>query len=213
MAITSSKFNSMFDNPRIRPVVLTIAVVGLLLSVVFGGACIATQKDASQQDAGDRYSWKGDFSVLVGEIRNEFPAAFSEAEIVDAGHGWISFAGSPPDGALAAIDLFDSSRSGVSIDVRTGQVFTEVELQRAISAAQHAVYEMTEVRESITRFDSEQGRITTTVALGGNVSYSVLDELKLAGETAIADATHPEFMNNIVYSVIRSDTQSSIVLE
>jgi hypothetical protein len=81
---------------------------------------VADQFGISLQEAIDRYAWNDNFSLLVAKIRSEFPGAYADSAIGDAGGAWIAFVGSAPDAALDMIDIFESSHSGVTIEVRTG---------------------------------------------------------------------------------------------
>lgn len=169
---------------------------------------IAIQKGLTLEEAIDRYAWNDNFSLLAAKIRSDFPAAFAGAEIVDTGGAWIGFAGPAPEEALDIIDLFSSSHSAVSVEVRTGIKFTEAELQKAIPAAHYAVYESPEVRDATTSFDVATGRITTTVILESTASDSVLDDLRAAAKKSIIDATRADFLNSITYFVVRSNSES-----
>ncbi len=164
---------------------------------------VANQFGITLQEAIDRYAWRDNFSLAVTKIREAAPAAFAGAEIEDDGHAWVAFAGPAPDAALDIIDLFNSSQSGVSVEVRTGMEFTEEELEKAIPAAHYAVYEAPEVRDATTSFDSATGRITTTVMLESTASDSVLNDLRAAAVKAIIDATRADFLDSITYSVVR----------
>ncbi len=166
---------------------------------------VASQFGISLQEAIDRYGWNDNFALAVSKIREAAPEAFTGAEIVDGGHAWVGFAGGVPQAALDIIDTFTSSHSGVSVEVRTGLGFTEVEIQSAIQAVHSAVFESPEVREAGTSFDFATGQITTTVVLESTASDSALDDLRNVAATKLTDATRADIVNSITTSVVRSD--------
>ena len=79
---------------------------------------IASQEGISLQDAIERYAWNDNFALAVAKIREASPEAFAGAEIIDAGHAWVAFAGRVPELALDMIDTFSSSHKGVSVEMR-----------------------------------------------------------------------------------------------
>lgn len=166
---------------------------------------IAGQEGISLQDAIDRYAWNDNFALAVARIREASPEAFADAAIIGADRAWIAFKGSAPKEALDIIDIFTSSHSSVSVEVRTGSCFTEAELQSAIEAVHYAVLESPYVLDASTWFDTETGRITTTVALKSTASASVLDDLGAIAEKALTDATRADILNCITISVVRSN--------
>ena len=166
---------------------------------------VADQYGISLQEAIERYAWNDNFSEAVSRVREAAPAAFAGAEIVDADHAWVAFAGQPPKTALDIIDTFTSSYSGVSVEVRTNQGFTEAELKKAIPAVHYAVLEAPEVLDASTSFDSATGQIRTVVVLDSTASASVLDDLGAVAVKSLTDATRPDILNSITISVVRSD--------
>ncbi len=168
---------------------------------------VASQEGISLQTAIDRYAWNDNFALAVAKIREASPAAFAGAEIVDAGHAWVSFTGPAPEAALDIVDTFTSSHSGVSVEVHTGLGFGEVELQRAIEAVHYAVLEAPEVRDASTSFDSATGQIRTTVVLESTASDSVLVDLRAVAAKNLIDATRTDILNSITASVVRSDRE------
>lgn len=165
---------------------------------------IAEQKGMTFKDAIDRFAWNDNFSLAVQKIREASPEAFAGAEIVDAGHAWVAFADSAPEAALDWIDVFSSSHKAISVEVRTGLGFTEVELEKAVPAAHYAVFEAPEVRDAVTRFDYATGQITTRVVLDNAVSATVIDDLQAAGAKGLTDATRADILGSITNSVVRS---------
>ncbi len=168
---------------------------------------VADQKGISLQTAIDRYAWNDNFALAVTKIREAFPAAFARAEIVDAGHAWVGFAGSAPEGALAFIDTFSSSYGNISVEVRTNLGFTEAELQRAIEAAHYAVLNADGVSDASTSFDFATRQITTSVVLESTPSNSVLSDLQAIAAKNLIDATRTDILNSIMSSVAHSAHQ------
>jgi hypothetical protein len=93
---------------------------------------LADQRGVSLQEVVDRYGWNDNFALAVGEIRRVASAAFTGAEIVDATHAWVAFSGAVPSQARQIVDEFTTHFPRVSIEVRTGSGFTEVELERYV---------------------------------------------------------------------------------
>ena len=166
---------------------------------------VADQYGIPLQEAIERYAWNDNFSQAVSRISEAAPGAFAGAEIVDAGHAWVAFAGLPPKGAFDFIDTFTSRHSGVSVEVRTYQGFTKAELEKAIPAVHYAVLEAPEVLNASTSFDSATGQIRTVVVLDSTASESVLDDLQAVAVKSLTDATRADIINSIAVSVIRSD--------
>lgn len=165
---------------------------------------IARQKGISLQAAIDRYAWNDNFALVVAKIREAFPADFTEAAIVDAGHAWVAFAGPVPEAAREMIYAWDKSHSRVSVEVRSNLGFSELEKQRAIEAVHYAVVKAPEVRDAVTRFDFATGQITTTVVLEDTASDTVLDDLRAKATKALIDATRPDILNYIKIDVAYS---------
>ena len=165
----------------------------------------ADQKGISLQEAIDRYAWNDNFSLAVSGIRQAFPEDFTGSEIVDAGHAWVGFSGSAPEGLGEMIERFTSSHSGVSVEVRTNLGFTEVEKKRALEAVHFAVMETPEVLDAVTYFDFETHQIRSTVLLKGTASDSVLDDLNALATESLTDAIREDILNSITISVVRSE--------
>jgi len=168
---------------------------------------VAGQEGISLQEDIDRYAWNDNFALAVTMIREASPEAFADAAIVDANHAWVAFTGSAPKEALDIIYIFTGSHSSVSVEVRTGSCFTEAELQSAIEAVHYAVLESPDVLDASTWFDTETGRITTTVVLESTASASVLDDLGAVAGKALTEATRADILNCITTSVVRSNIQ------
>ena len=164
---------------------------------------VADQRGISLQAAIDRYAWNDNFALAVATIREAAPGAFAGAEIVDAGHAWVGFAGRAPDAALDILDTFSSSHRAVSVEVRTDLGFTEVEIEKAIEAVHYSVLEAPEVRDAFTSFEFAKGEIRTRVVLESPASDSVLDDLRAAAVKNLTDATRADILNTITLSVVR----------
>ena len=165
---------------------------------------IADQKGISLQEAIDRYAWNDNFSLAVSRIREASPETFAGAEIVDGANAWIGFTERPPEAALAIIELFRSSHSGVSVEFSTDQRVTEAELQDAIPAVHYAVYESPEVRDAATGFDSATGQIRSIVVLESTASDSILDDLRAIATERLIAVTRPDILDSISVSVVIS---------
>ena len=165
---------------------------------------IADQKGISLQEAIDRYAWNNNFSLAVSRVRAAAPGTFAGAEIVDGAHAWIAFTGRPPKAALDIIELFRSSHSGVSVEVRTDLAFSEAELEEAIPAVHYAVLKASGVLDANTSFDSATGQIRTIVVLEDTASDSLLDDLRTIATKRLIDVTRPDILDSISISVVRS---------
>ena len=165
---------------------------------------VADQYGISLQEAIDRYAWNDNFSLAVSKIRVAAPATFAGAEIVDGSHAWIAFAGPPPKAALDIIDIFTSSHSGVSVEVRTGQSVTAAELETAIPAVHYAVFKAPGVLNASTSFESATGEIVAVVVLESTASDSVLDDLQAIAEKRLIEVTRPDILDSISISIVRS---------
>ena len=165
---------------------------------------VADRKGISLQEAIDRYAWNDNFALAVSKIREEAPATFAGAEIVDGAHAWVAFTGRPPRAALDIIEFFRSSHSGVSVEVRTDLGFSEAELEEGIPAVHYAVLKATEVLDASTSFDSATGQIRTIVVLENTASDSVLDDLRAIATKRLIDVTRPDILDSITISVVRS---------
>ena len=166
---------------------------------------IADRKGISLQEAIDRYAWNDNFALAVSKIREAAPATFAGAEIVDGAYAWIAFTARPPKAALDIIELFRSSHSGVSVEVRTDLEFSEAELEEAIPAVHYAVLKAHGVLDANTSFDSATGQIRTIVVLESTASDSVVDDLRAIAEKRLIDVTRPDIFDSITISVVRSE--------
>ena len=166
---------------------------------------MASRAGMSLQDAIDRYAWNDNFALAVSKIREAVPGDFTGAEVVDAGNAWVAFAGDAPQAALDIIDIFTSSHSGVAAEVRTGEGFTETELQKAIEAAHFAVHKASEVSDAITTFDFATGQIKSTVVMSSTISDTVIEDLRTLARTKVTDATRADILDSITADVARSE--------
>jgi len=166
---------------------------------------IATQKGLSLQAAIDRYGWNDNFALAVARIREAAPGAFAGAEIVDADHAWVAFAGRAPDTALEVIGSFIRSHGGVLVEVRTDLGFTEEELQKAIEVVHFAVLHNPGVRNASTSFDYATGQITVTVVLDDIVLDSFLEDLRAVAAKNLSDEGMAVVLGSISVSLVRFD--------
>ena len=169
---------------------------------------IALQKGITLQVAIERYAWNDDFALEVSKIREAFSAEFTGAEIVDAGHAWVAFAGPAPSVASEMIAAWDANHSGISVEVRTNLGFNELEKDKAIQAFHFAVYEAPEVLDVVTGYSFATGQITTTVVLEDTASDAVVDDLRAMATTSLINATSADILDSITASVVRSTRQS-----
>ncbi len=70
---------------------------------------ISNRYGIALQEAVNRYSWYNDFARTLERIRKLAPAALDGAEIVDADHARVDFAGQPTKPALDIIEIFKSN--------------------------------------------------------------------------------------------------------
>ena len=165
---------------------------------------IADQKGITLQDAIDHYAWHDNFALAVSKIREVAPDAFTGAEIIDDTNAWVAFVGPAPQAASAFLNTFNSSHSDVSVEVRTGATFTEVELENGIKAAHYAVMEESEVLDASTSFDVSTSKITTVVVLEDTTPDSVLSDLRAIAKAGLTTATRADILNGITVSVSKS---------
>lgn len=168
---------------------------------------LAEQRGISLREAIDRYAWNDNFALAVQMISEAAPDAYTGAEIVDADHAWIAFAGDVPQDAREMIDAFAVGRRGVSIELRRNLGFTEVELQRAIEAIHYAILARPEVREAATTFDFETGEITTWVVLEASAPDSAFGTLELIATNSLIDAVGVGIVDRITALILRSDAE------
>ena len=165
---------------------------------------VADQYGMTLQEAFDRYAWNDNFSRAVSRVREAAPETFAGAEIVDGSHAWIAFAGPPPKAAFDIIDIFTTSHSGVSVEVRTSQSVTAAELETAIPAVHYAVFKAPGVLNANTSFDTATRQIEMLVVLESTASDSVLDDLRTIAEKRLIEVTRPDILDDISISIVRS---------
>ena len=165
---------------------------------------IADREGISLQEAIDRYAWRDNFSLAVSRVRDVAPEIFAGAEIVDDSNAWIAFVEQPPKAALDILDIFKSSHSSISVEVRTSASITEAELQKAIPAVHYAVFRSPGVRNASTSFDSSTAQIRTVVVLELTASPFVLDDLRAIATQRLIEETRPNILDSISVSVVRS---------
>ena len=165
---------------------------------------MADQEGISLQEAIDRYAWRDNFSLAVSRIREATPEVFAGAEIVDDSKAWVSFVGQPPKAALDILDVFRSSHSSISVEVRAYASITAAELEKAIPAVHYAVLRSPGVRTASTSFESSTAQIRTVVVLELTASPFILDDLRAIATQRLIDETRPDILDNISISVVRS---------
>ena len=165
---------------------------------------VADREGISLQEAIDRYAWRDNFSLAVSRVRDVAPEVFAGAEIVGDSNAWISFVEQPPQAALDILDIFRSSHSSISVEVRTNASITEAELQKAIPAVHYAVLRSPGVRNASTSFESSTSQIRTVVALELTASPFVLNDLRAIATQRLIEETRPDILDTISVSVVRS---------
>lgn len=125
---------------------------------------IAEGEGISLSEAIERYAWHEPFSLLVDQIREEYPDAFAGARIEDSGNPWIAFKNAAPNGASDAISSFDAlPGSSREVEIITDRGFTEVELDDQLVTAHFAALEQTSVANASSAYDIATGRIRIEV--------------------------------------------------
>lgn len=95
-------------------------------------AFIAQERGMTLEAAVARYGWKNNLALAVDQARAAAPQAFFGAEVVDATHARVDFAGAVPQGATAGIDIFREAFPNVQVEIRTDAPVTERDLETAI---------------------------------------------------------------------------------
>jgi len=165
---------------------------------------VANREGISLREAIDQYAWRDNFSLTTSIIREAAPEAFAGAEITGDSHARIAFKGQPPQAALDILDIFRDTHSGITVEVRTGLGYSEVELQKAIPAVHYAVLRSPGVRTASTSFESSSAQIRTLAALELTASPFVLDDLRDIATQRLIDETRPDILDSISVTVVRS---------
>ena len=164
----------------------------------------ADQDGISLQEAINQYAWRDNFALATSRIREAAPEDFAAAEIVDADRAWVAFKEQPPKAALDILDIFRNSHGGISVEVRTGVGYSEVELQKAIPAVHYAALRSSGVRDATTTFESSTALVRTVVALELTASPGILNDLRAIATQSMIDETRPDITDSITVSVVRS---------
>lgn len=141
---------------------------------------------------------------MASGISEVAPEDFAGAEILGHREARIAFKGQPPQAALDILDIFRSSHSGISVEVRTNASIIEIELQKAIPAVHYAVFRYPGVRNASTSFESSTSQIRTVVVLELTASPFILDDLREIATQSLMDETRPDILDTISVSVVRS---------
>jgi len=160
---------------------------------------IASQSDMTIEQAIERYAWNETFALAIDKVRSNAPEAFTGAEIIDAHTAWVGFSGEMPQTATETLGEFHSAFADVSLDLRPGLGFTEIELERAIEATHFAVMEQAGVLDVVTTYSFDTGRITVVVALGQSVDAATQSRLEEAVDLSIGQSL-PETIEVAVVS-------------
>ena len=129
---------------------------------------MAQQDNISLDEAIKRYAWHEPFSMLVDELRQQYPESFAGARIMDDGRSWIAFASDVPSGALGKLaDLTDAlGQFGQKVELIENRGFTEEALDEAvIDAHQMAMQRQAFVENVSTGADIASGLITVELEL------------------------------------------------
>ncbi|WP_130413347.1 hypothetical protein [Xylanimonas ulmi] len=146
---------------------------------------VAEQNGISLDEAIDRYAWNDNFSLVVDTIRKAHPESFTGAEIVDAGHAWISFKGPAPNVA-AVLDPFAKIAPTVEVEVRADEGYSEHQLEKSIESVHYAIYGSPGVRQAATSFDTDTRTIVTTVVLTDPERASAAADLNETAQATLA---------------------------
>lgn len=150
-----------------------------------------------------RSAWDDNFSLLISELRETDPDSFSDAEIVDAEHAWIAFAGPAPDKLQELLESFSQAAPHVEIEIRTDQSYSESQLQASIESVHYATLGSPAVRDATTSFDTRSRTITTMVLLADSPSATTLNELNKAAQDRVTAVLED---SGITALVIEADT-------
>lgn len=149
---------------------------------------ISEQDDIPLDQVIARYGWNNNFSLMVSEIRDAYPREFSGAEIVDARKAWISFKDSPPDDVQVLLHSFTQAFPMISIEVKRGQGYSEIELETAIEGVYFAVYDSPYVEDASITFHAEIRTIVASVVLVDSDQTPSLEHLSSIARQALTKA-------------------------
>lgn len=133
-----------------------------------------------------RLAWNDNFALAASTLRDAHPDSFTGAEIVAEDRAWISFAGSPPADAWAIIDSFKAIAPHVNVELRGGEGYSELDLQKAIENTHYVLLDSSAVRDANTTFDIEDRIITTAVLLTDGQPESVVSDLEILARRGLS---------------------------
>ena len=133
-----------------------------------------------------RLAWNDNFALAASTLRDAHPDSFTAAEIVAEDRAWISFAGSPPADAWAIIDSFKAIAPHVNVELRGGEGYSELDLQKAIENTHYVLLDSSAVRDANTTFDIEDRIITTAVLLTDGQPESVVSDLEILARRGLS---------------------------
>lgn len=166
---------------------------------------IAADRGMSVDEAIASFGWQNNYSLAMDQIRDVAPEAFAAAEIVDAGHAWVSFVGAVPAAAAAPIAEFRAAFPTVAVEVRSGAVVSEIDLDVAMAAAHFAVFEDADVRDATTVFDPDTATLVTRVVTDSPTGEARMPELRSSAAARVLDAVGPDVGAALKVSVLHSD--------
>jgi len=169
---------------------------------------VAEQKGISLQSAIDRYAWNDNFALAVANIRDELPADFTAAAIVNGRQAWIAFADKEPATARVIVGAFTASHEGISVDVHTDLGFTEAEIEKAVESVHYAVMASPDVRDATTSYDWEVGAIVSRVVLDGSISGPVLETVRAIAVQALVVRMGAGYAAIFPVSVVQSENST-----
>lgn len=167
---------------------------------------IADQSGISLQAAIDRYGWNNDFALMVSNVRDDHPGAFTGAEIIDAENAWVAFASSAPPEAIGLIDDFSEYYPSVSVEVRPEAGFTEVELEEAVQAVHYSIFGDADVSSATTLFDFETQTLESVAVLPGDRASEALEALHATAIDSLVADGQANIVDHIEVSLTRSDS-------
>lgn len=132
----------------------------------------ASQKGITLEAAIERDGWNNSFALAVTQIQNDFPEAFTAAEIVDARSALVRFARDVPAGALDVLQKFVDVHSNVQVSVYADTGFSEADLETLIEMIHYTALDTDGVMDATTSFDWATMKVEVVVAAQGLCSGS-----------------------------------------
>lgn len=193
------------EPPRIDPVVAITSdsEAGELEDI----AVAAEEFGLSMEEAVKQFGWRDNFGYLAHQLRTSLPEDFARAEMEASGTtAWIAFAGQQPAKTKELIALFEEAFPHVTVEIRTDQKYTAVELNDAVIAVHEKVMARPDVADAVTEFNSSDMEILVTASTGaenlGVTDAILLEELDLPEVRAVSQAVS-------VRAAVQIDTQLS----